>query len=60
MVVSKRDTLFSWDQSETKAPPRLSLQVWDADHFSADDFLGVFVGFVCLCVCLFVGVFVCL
>ena len=47
--------MFSWDESITKVPPRLGLQVWDADAFSKvntnsisnfkqfadqDDFLG--------------------
>ncbi|XP_072153878.1 otoferlin [Bemisia tabaci] len=40
IVISKKESLFSWDESESKIPVRLELQVWDADHFSADDFLG--------------------
>ncbi|XP_076874076.1 otoferlin isoform X6 [Brachyhypopomus gauderio] len=40
IVISKRESLFSWDETEYKIPARLTLQVWDADHFSADDFLG--------------------
>ena len=32
--------MFSWDETTSKVPARLTLQVWDADHFSKDDFLG--------------------
>ena len=39
-MISKKESMFSWDDSITKVPPRLTLQVWDADSFSKDDFLG--------------------
>lgn len=41
MVIKKKESAFSIDETEYKVPPRLNLQVWDADHFSADDFLGM-------------------
>nr|XP_010946825.1 otoferlin isoform X3 [Camelus bactrianus] len=40
IVISKKESMFSWDKTEYKIPARLTLQIWDADHFSADDFLG--------------------
>lgn len=40
IVISRKESVFSWDETESKIPARLVLQVWDADHFSADDFLG--------------------
>lgn len=40
IVIKKKANFFSWDESEEKVPSRLTLQVWDADAFSADDFIG--------------------
>ena len=48
---------LSWDESIVKVPPRLDMQVWDADSFSKvsslhffyflfkDDFLGFIISF---------------
>uniref|UniRef100_A0A3Q3K7P7 C2 domain-containing protein n=1 Tax=Monopterus albus TaxID=43700 RepID=A0A3Q3K7P7_MONAL len=41
IVISKKESMFAWDETEYKIPARLNLQVWDADHFSADDFLAM-------------------
>uniref|UniRef100_A0A3Q2WTE5 Otoferlin n=1 Tax=Haplochromis burtoni TaxID=8153 RepID=A0A3Q2WTE5_HAPBU len=41
IVISKKESMFAWDETEYKIPARLNLQVWDADHFSADDFLAI-------------------
>ncbi|XP_038071057.1 myoferlin-like isoform X3 [Patiria miniata] len=47
MVIRKKRRLFptgehfwSLDKTETHVPPVFTLQVWDNDKFSADDFLG--------------------
>lgn len=40
-MVSKRENIFSLDKTEQKLPAILSLQVWDFETLSSDDFLGV-------------------
>lgn len=40
IVIIKKASLFSWDTSEEKMPPRLLLQCWDSDALSSDDFIG--------------------
>ncbi|XP_057205584.1 dysferlin isoform X4 [Triplophysa rosa] len=36
----KKEHFWSLDKVETKLPPKLTIQVWDNDKFSFDDFLG--------------------
>jgi len=38
--VSKRAHIFSSEYEVTKVPPTLSLQIWDADIFQPDEFIG--------------------
>ncbi|KAM9516686.1 fer-1-like protein 5 [Guaruba guarouba] len=40
-VVPRKKHFWSLDETVRKVPPKLILQVWDNDKFSADDFLGV-------------------
>uniref|UniRef100_A0A8C3XKS5 C2 domain-containing protein n=1 Tax=Chelydra serpentina TaxID=8475 RepID=A0A8C3XKS5_CHESE len=40
-VLPEKQYLWSLDETVLKVPPKLILQVWDNDKFSADDFLGV-------------------
>uniref|UniRef100_A0A7M4DUI5 C2 domain-containing protein n=1 Tax=Crocodylus porosus TaxID=8502 RepID=A0A7M4DUI5_CROPO len=39
-VLPCKEHLWSLDETVLKLPPKLVLQVWDNDTFSADDFLG--------------------
>lgn len=40
IVTHKKANLFAVDLTEEKHKPLLFLQVWDADLFSSDDFIG--------------------
>lgn len=40
VVVKKKEHFWSLDATEDRIKPRICLQVWDNDKFSADDFLG--------------------
>lgn len=35
-----QDHFWSLDKAETKVPPKLTIQIWDNDKFSFDDYLG--------------------
>ncbi|XP_030635858.1 dysferlin isoform X2 [Chanos chanos] len=38
--VNKKEHFWSLDKAETKLPPKLTIQIWDNDKFSFDDYLG--------------------
>jgi len=40
IVYRKKDSVLSMNDVEIKVPPNLTLQIWDADLISRDDFLG--------------------
>ena len=42
MVVKKKEHFYSLTKSERRLPPILTMQVWDNDLFSPDDFLGMY------------------
>uniref|UniRef100_A0A4W6EV00 Dysferlin, limb girdle muscular dystrophy 2B (autosomal recessive) n=1 Tax=Lates calcarifer TaxID=8187 RepID=A0A4W6EV00_LATCA len=39
-VVDKKEHFWSMDKAETKLAPKLTIQIWDNDKFSFDDYLG--------------------
>uniref|UniRef100_UPI0037E767B9 dysferlin n=1 Tax=Semicossyphus pulcher TaxID=241346 RepID=UPI0037E767B9 len=39
-VVDRKEHFWSLDKAETKVAPKLTIQVWDNDKFSFDDYLG--------------------
>ena len=40
VVVRRKEHFWSLDETETREPPVLCIQIWDNDKFSPDDFLG--------------------
>uniref|UniRef100_A0A6I8S929 C2 domain-containing protein n=1 Tax=Xenopus tropicalis TaxID=8364 RepID=A0A6I8S929_XENTR len=39
-IVSKKEHVWSLDETEIKLPPKLNIQIWDNDKFSRDDYIG--------------------
>ncbi|KAI3376172.1 hypothetical protein L3Q82_016695 [Scortum barcoo] len=39
-VIDRKEHFWSLDKAETKVVPKLTIQVWDNDKFSFDDYLG--------------------
>ncbi|XP_071370277.1 dysferlin-like, partial [Centroberyx affinis] len=39
-IIDRKAHFWSMDKSETKLPAKLTIQVWDNDKFSFDDYLG--------------------
>ncbi|KAM6949272.1 LOW QUALITY PROTEIN: dysferlin [Aplochiton taeniatus] len=39
-TVDRKEHFWSLDKAESKLPPKLTIQVWDNDKFSFDDYLG--------------------
>uniref|UniRef100_A0A3P8SXK6 Myoferlin n=1 Tax=Amphiprion percula TaxID=161767 RepID=A0A3P8SXK6_AMPPE len=39
-VVSRKEHFWNLDKTEFRIPPKLTIQIWDNDKFSLDDYLG--------------------
>uniref|UniRef100_A0A3P8XR32 Dysferlin, limb girdle muscular dystrophy 2B (autosomal recessive) n=1 Tax=Esox lucius TaxID=8010 RepID=A0A3P8XR32_ESOLU len=39
-IIDRKEHFWSLDKNEIKIPPKLTIQIWDNDKFSFDDFLG--------------------
>ena len=44
IAFKKKESVFDMEETLMKVPAKLTLQVWDADLVSADDFLGNYMG----------------
>jgi len=42
IVIKRKKHFWSLDETESREPPVLVLQIWDNDKFSSDDFLGIY------------------
>lgn len=40
LVTKKKEHFWSLDETEERTQPKFTVQVWDNDFISADDFLG--------------------
>uniref|UniRef100_A0A8B9K0I1 Dysferlin, limb girdle muscular dystrophy 2B (autosomal recessive) n=1 Tax=Astyanax mexicanus TaxID=7994 RepID=A0A8B9K0I1_ASTMX len=39
-TIDKKEHFWSLDKAESKIPPKITIQIWDNDKFSFDDYLG--------------------
>ncbi|KAJ8392183.1 hypothetical protein AAFF_G00077510 [Aldrovandia affinis] len=39
-AIEKKEHFWSLDKAEAKTPPKITIQIWDNDKFSFDDYLG--------------------
>ncbi|XP_064199858.1 dysferlin isoform X7 [Anguilla rostrata] len=39
-IIEKKEHFWSLDKAESKIPPKITIQIWDNDKFSFDDYLG--------------------
>ena len=42
LVVKKKEHFWSLDETEERTQPKFTVQIWDNDFISADDFLGMY------------------
>ena len=41
MVIKKKEHFYNLTKAEKRLPPILTMQIWDNDLFTPDDFLGI-------------------